>query len=156
MHDILAREATEQVPFDEIVPALVDMIQETNTPDGPATMVVDGTLGDVPAEIATPLAVVVAELLQNAVEHAFPEPPEGPRGALVELVLRQVADGLDVVVRDNGCGLPEGFDIDVTRSLGLSIVRDLVRSQLSGTITMASDRGTVVHLEVPVRRRQGA
>jgi two-component sensor histidine kinase len=46
--------------------------------------------------------------------------------------------------------LPEGFDIDLTRSLGLSIVRDLVRSQLEGTITMESDEGTVVRLDIPV------
>jgi two-component sensor histidine kinase len=57
------------------------------------------------------------------------------------------------VVRDNGCGLPEGFDIDQTRSLGLSIVRDLVRSQLGGTIKMETDGGTVVRLDIPVSRR---
>jgi len=56
-------------------------------------------------------------------------------------------------VRDNGCGLPAGFDIDRTRSLGLSIVRDLVRSQLSGTIKMDTDAGTVVRLEIPVSGR---
>ncbi len=39
-------------------------------------------------------------------------------------------------MHDNGAGLPKGFDIDRTRSLGLSIVRDLVRTQLGGTITM--------------------
>jgi two-component sensor histidine kinase len=60
---------------------------------------------------------------------------------------------LGVVVRDNGCGLPEGFDIDQTRSLGLSIVRDLVRSQLGGTIKMETDGGTVVRLDIPVSRR---
>ncbi len=66
--------------------------------------------------------------------------------------LRGIAGILKVVVRDNGCGLPEGFDVDVTHSLGLSIVRDLVRSQLSGTITMESDDGTVVRLEIPGQR----
>lgn len=153
VHDILAREATEQVPFDEIVSALVDMTRETNTPEQPVSMDVDGSLGDVPAEVATPLAVVVAELLQNAVEHAFLEPPAHAASAQIQLVLRSEPDHLRVEVRDNGCGLPEGFDIDRTRSLGLSIVRDLVRSQLGGTITMATESGAVVTLEVPVRRR---
>lgn len=74
VHDILAREATEQVPFDEIIPALVDMIRETNTISFPVTIEVSGGLGGVAAEVATPLAVAVAELLQNAMEHAFPEP----------------------------------------------------------------------------------
>ena len=186
VHDILAREATEQVPFDEIIPALVDMIRETNTISFPVTIEVIGSLGDVAAEVATPLAVAVAELLQNAMEHAFPEPTakpadlalDGPgdtsRGepsaparaepsvparvepsvpARVELVLSGRADALELVVRDNGSGLPEGFDIDKTRSLGLSIVRDLIRSQLSGTIKMETDGGTIVRLDIPVRRR---
>ena len=57
-------------------------------------------------------------------------------------------------MRDNGVGLPEGFDIDETRSLGLAIVRDLVRTQLGGTITMATDHGTVAHVEVPLRHSE--
>ncbi len=184
VHEILARDATEQVPFDEIVAALVNMIRETSTISFPVTIEVVGGLGDVAAEVATPLAVAIAELLQNAVEHAFPEPwygagspgagpGPGPAGlgsvafgeaagsrqatsgtvARVDLVLDEQAEVLGVVVRDNGRGLPEGFDIDRTRSLGLSIVRDLVRSQLGGTIKMETDGGTVVRLEIPVSRR---
>ncbi|MGD0440802.1 MAG: sensor histidine kinase [Acidimicrobiales bacterium] len=189
VHDILARDATEQVPFEQIVAALVNMIRETSTISFPVRIEVTGSLGDVAAEVATPLAVAIAELLQNAVEHAFPEPlsgevspwdpgaspaatPEaqGPGTWLakpapgaeqavtrteprVDLFLDEQEDALLVVVRDNGCGLPEGFDIDRTRSLGMSIVRDLVRSQLDGTIEMKTDGGTVVRLEIPVTRR---
>jgi two-component sensor histidine kinase len=90
-------------------------------------------------------------------EHAFPEAWYADRwrgaDACIDLVLREQPEMLEVVVRDNGCGLPEGFDIDRTRSLGLSIVRDLVRSQLGGTITMEPDDGTVVRLDVPVAGR---
>jgi two-component sensor histidine kinase len=154
VHEILARDTTEQVPFEAIVAALVNMIRETNTISFPVTIEVDGGLGDVAAAIATPLAVAIAELLQNAMEHAFPETWYADRwkgaDACVDLVLRERPEVLEVVVRDNGCGLPEGFDIDLTRSLGLSIVRDLVRSQLEGTITMESDEGTVVRLDIPV------
>ncbi|MGD1010985.1 MAG: sensor histidine kinase [Acidimicrobiales bacterium] len=168
VHDILARDATEQVSFEEIVAALLTMIRETSTISFPVTIEVDGSLGDVAAEVATPLAVAVAELLQNAVEHAFVEQwsadgsmaraaadaPRGPEIApRVDLVLREDPDALRVEVRDNGCGLPHGFDIDRTRSLGLSIVRDLVRGQLGGTIEMENDSGAVVRLGVPVSRQ---
>ena len=179
VHDILAREATEQVPFEEIVAALVNMIRETSTISFTVTIEVEGSLGDLSADVATPLAVAIAELLQNAMEHAFPEPwyaessqssaqesgspapgpaPSGRQAtpgtdARVDLMLCEQPDALGVVVRDNGCGLPEGFDIDQTRSLGLSIVRDLVRSQLGGTIKMETDGGTVVRLDIPVSRR---
>ena len=61
-------------------------------------------------------------------------------------------------VLDDGSGLPEGFDIDETQSLGLSIVRDLVRSQLDGTIAMydraaagTGETGTMVVIELPAQ-----
>jgi two-component system, sensor histidine kinase PdtaS len=55
-------------------------------------------------------------------------------------------------VADDGSGLPPGFDIDDSTSLGLSIVRDLVRAQLGGTITMQDrpDGGTLVSIDVPL------
>jgi two-component sensor histidine kinase len=69
-----------------------------------------------------------------------------------------VALSLEVI--DDGSGLPDGFDIDETQSLGLSIVRDLVRSQLEGTITMRSrsdirpgEAGTVV--AIALRAHEG-
>ena len=70
------------MPFEEIVAALVNMIRETSTISVPVMIEVVGGLGDVAAEVATPLAVAIAELLQNAVEHAFPEPWQG-KGARV-------------------------------------------------------------------------
>jgi two-component sensor histidine kinase len=121
---------------------------------------VDGHLGDIPADMATPLAVVLAELIQNAIEHGFVEAePESVvlvRGSAeyaprIDLVFEHTPDHYGVAVRDNGVGLPEGFDIDKTRSLGLAIVRDLVRTQLAGTITMTSDHGTVARVQIPVR-----
>ncbi len=66
--------------------------------------------------------------------------------------LSRHGDQLAVQVRDNGSGLPEGFSIEATTSLGLSIVRGLVNSQLGGTIKMYNDGGTVVEFVVPVSR----
>jgi len=156
VHEILSREAGDQVPFDEIVHALVRMAKESNVGPHGVTVSVEGELGDIAAEMATPLSVVVAELLQNAMEHAFVAPPPGSGDEeasfhRVDVVFRHDPGGLEVEVRDNGVGLPEGFDIDETRSLGLSIVRDLVRTQLGGSITMRSEGGTTVHLDVPLR-----
>ncbi|MHB8330151.1 MAG: ATP-binding protein, partial [Acidimicrobiales bacterium] len=112
------------------------------------------------ADVATPLAVVLAELLQNAVEHAFPtsdsEDPEAPGPAgRVDLALANDGYGLTIEVRDDGCGLPADFDIEKTSSLGLSIVRDLVTSQLGGMIGTASAGGTVVTIDIPLRDDEG-
>ena len=173
VHEILSRDPSDQVPFAEIVGSLVQMAEDSVVSSQPIVIAVHGDLGDVAADVATPLAVTVAELLQNAVEHAFdPEAAGGQDGAAglegaggaagyapvghVDLTLASDNGALSVEVRDDGLGLPEGFDIERTTSLGLSIVRDLVVSQLEGTISMenlpvAGGGGTRVAISVPVR-----
>ncbi len=161
VHEILSREPGDEVPFDEIVGSLVRMAEDSVVSGDRIGIRVIGDVGEVAADVATPLAVVLAELLQNAVEHAFPSSGadsvfigdnEGEAVGHVELVLANEADHLTLQVRDDGCGLPEGFDIDHTTSLGLSIVRDLVTSQLGGSIVMHSNGGTVVTIDLPVER----
>ncbi|HVX23518.1 MAG TPA: histidine kinase N-terminal domain-containing protein [Acidimicrobiales bacterium] len=179
VHEILSRDPGDQVPFDDIVVSLVQMAEDSVVAARPVDITVSGDLGDVAADVATPLAVTLAEVLQNAVEHAFVDGPDaagdgsavqatdgpaggpadgvpGPTGHVV-VTLQNRDDHLWVTVRDDGRGLPHGFDIERTDSLGLSIVRDLVVSQLGGSITMAAvpaleGGGTRVQISVPVRR----
>ena len=70
VHEILSREPSDQVPFDEIVTSLLRMAKDSVV-SRHLTFEVNGGLGEVPADVATPLAVVLAELVQNAIEHAF-------------------------------------------------------------------------------------
>jgi two-component sensor histidine kinase/PAS domain-containing protein len=178
VHEILSREPSDQVPFDEIVSALIRMAEDSVVSTAKVAFSVTGQLGEVPADVATPLAVVLAELLQNAVEHAFIEfddddtdRPDHPGAgssrlgskSVGHIAVDLVADGsrLSVEVTDDGSGLPEGFDFDLTTSLGLCIVRDLVRTQLDGAIAMRNRRendagatGTAVLIDLPVRDAQ--
>jgi two-component sensor histidine kinase len=100
-----------------------------------------------PAEVATPLAMVLTELLQNAVEHGFGDGPGGITVSAQRLVGR-----LHVTVEDDGRGLPVTFDLDTSSSLGLSIVRTLVESELDGLLEVgpAPTRGTRVVLDLPL------
>ena len=157
VHEILSRDPAQQVAFNEIVDPLLRMAKDgVLRADRPVLFTVEGEAGELPAELATPLAVVLAELLQNAVEHAFPDQDddgdvaEGTGERRVDVVMSNDGTTLVVTVHDNGRGLPEGFSIDSGASLGLSIVRDLVIGQLGGTIEMRTDGGTVVELRVPV------
>ena len=156
VHEILSRDPGEQVPFDDIVESLVQMAQDSVVSDRQIEIAVQGDLGDVSADVATPLAVTLAEVLQNAVEHAFePDGTETVPGTVGHVCVALAADGNELLVRvsDDGQGLPPGFDIERTTSLGLSIVRDLVVSQLSGSIAMLSppSGGTEVTITAPVR-----
>ena len=72
VHEILSREPGDEVPFDEIVASLVRMAEDSAVSGHSVDIHVTGDIGEVGADVATPLAVVLAELLQNAVEHAFP------------------------------------------------------------------------------------
>jgi two-component sensor histidine kinase len=152
VHEILSRDTGEEVDFAEIVGPLRRMAEESVVGDDRAVRIaVEGDAGRLPAALATPLAVVLSELLQNAVEHAFTGtlPSERPS---VGVRLGHGDDDLEVEVADNGRGLPPGFSIEQTRSLGLSIVREFVTSQLGGEIRMWTDGGTRVRIRVPILR----
>ncbi len=171
VHETLSREPGDDVAFLEIVRPLLRLAEEgLQSPDRPVRFTVQGEGGRLPSTIATPLSVVLTELLQNAVDHGF---PEGSAGGDVVVVLDNVADAehgdggtLSIRVINDGRGLDPGFDLKGATGLGLSIVRTLVTTELAGSISMragqpddfravglgerAPSTGTVVDLTVPV------
>jgi two-component sensor histidine kinase len=153
VHEILSRDASDQIDFNDILPSLLRMAEDLVSPERPMRVGYDGEAGELPAEVATPLAVVLTELLQNAAEHAFPPGVYPGLPLQVHVGLKRDDGELLVEVRDNGTGLPDGFSIEDTSSLGLSIVRDLVTTQLEGRIAMSSDQGTVVDVVLPIYAR---
>jgi two-component sensor histidine kinase len=159
VHETLSREAGEDVPFVEIVRPLVRIVEEgLYSAERPVRVHVDGDAGTLPATMATPLAVVLTELIQNAFDHAYPD-ASGLGGGRVQVHMDNDGSELTITVVDDGVGLPDGFDVDRATGLGLSIVRTLVMSELHGTITMVRGEGapglgrpgTVVQLRVPVQ-----
>ncbi len=155
VHEILSRDTTDAVDFNDIVPSLARMTEDMGSLDRPVRISCRGEAGSLEAAVATPLAVVLNELLQNAAEHARPvgsgEDGQSPPGAIeVQIDLERVGPALRISVHDNGIGLPEGFTLEGSSSLGLSIVSGLVRSQLAGTIKMYNRNGTVVEIEIPL------
>jgi two-component sensor histidine kinase len=167
VHETLSREPGEDVPFIEIVRPLVRLAEEgLQSVDRPVRLSVQGEGGRLPATVATPLSVVLTELLQNAIDHAFPDNATTKSHGVVVVQLDNSGDELRVRVLDNGIGLKEDFDLKATQGLGLSIVRTLVTTELAGTITMRpglaydalsmglepveGNLGTVVELRIPI------
>jgi two-component sensor histidine kinase len=160
VHEVLSREPGEEVIFDEIVGSIVTLVEDTVLALHPVEIVVNGLLGTLPTDLATPLAVALAELLTNAVEHAFSEfgGANNEHVGIVTLNLYQRDGNAVAEIRDNGRGLGVDFSLEVPTSLGLSIVRDLIRVQLHGTIEMstvdsAEGGGTFVRVVVPTSER---
>lgn len=97
------------------------------------------------ADAAIPLALIVAEAMANAIEHGFAERDHG----VIDVELsRDGRDWLRIEVRDDGHGLPEGFDLEASGSLGLKIARTLA-AQLSGSFELVRGRGCTARLMLP-------
>jgi two-component system, sensor histidine kinase PdtaS len=153
VHETLSREAREEVEFSDIVKPLVRVVEESvSTGEGGVRFEVDGDAGELPGEVATSLAVVLNELMQNAVDHAFPQDDDSdtPVKGLVIVRLSRREQQLVVEVIDDGAGLPEGFSLDQAQGLGLSIVQALVTGELAGTIEFHREEGTRVELQIPL------
>ncbi len=148
VHETLSRDAGDVVDFAEIVRPLVRVVEESvSSQDCALRFTVDGDAGQLLGEVATPLAVVLNELMQNAVDHAF----EGRSSGTVHVQLTRYESHLEIDVEDNGVGLPAAWTLDGSTGLGLSIVKALVTGELGGSIEMrATGSGTRVHLRVPV------
>lgn len=99
-----------------------------------------------PARQATSCALVINELLQNALEHGY---DQRASGGTISLWFEDYGNRVRLCVHDDGRGLPEDFDIHRVDSLGLRIVRMLVMDDLKGTIEMRSDDGVSAIVDFP-------
>jgi two-component system, sensor histidine kinase PdtaS len=168
VHETLSHAPEEVVDFDDIAGRVAMMAGEVSAPEVQVTPSLRGTFGMLPASIATPLALVLTELLQNALQHGLTRPCPDARddapttgipttdtattGTLLVTAQRE-ADQLTVSVADNGVGLPAGFDLDKAASLGLQIVRTLVVAELGGRLSIGphDGGGTLVQVELPIK-----
>lgn len=89
-------------------------------------------------ETAIPCGLIVSELVTNTLKYAFPNHGKGE----FRIELHSHSDGLyDLIISDNGVGMPENINFDETETLGLQLVNSLV-NQLEGTIELNRNNGT--------------
>lgn len=90
-------------------------------------------------DVALPCGLIVNELLSNAFKYAFP----GGKTGSIRVVLRRGLRGkVHLMVRDNGVGLPPGWDWNTSPTLGLRLVRTLAR-QIDAEIKTSGRTGTL-------------
>ena len=149
VHEALAASVDERVDIDDVLARVLPMMNDVARPGSGVAMRREGTAGVLPAVMATPLVMVVTELVSNALEHGFAERASG------EVIIESTrsAGWLEVAVVDDGRGLPPSFSLERATGLGLQIVRTLVDSELDGTLSIrpVQPTGTRATLRLPLR-----
>ena len=87
---------------------------------------------------ASPIGLIINELITNSLKYAFPDTEEGE----IKINLQKTEDQIELTYMDNGIGIPENFDWYNTNSMGLNLVKMLAENQLDGSIDMESNNGT--------------
>jgi two-component sensor histidine kinase len=155
VHDALSMSVDEEVNLDEVVDRILPMMNDVAAVDSPIRITRVGDMGVLDADRATALIMVITELVQNAIEHAF---APGTSQGCVTIKAERSARWLDMVIHDDGRGLPDGFSLEKSDRLGLQIVRTLVSAELDGSLGMheVPTGGTDVVLRVPLGRPRRA
>lgn len=152
VHHSLSQGLRQTVDFDELMTRQFRMAVEVASKGQKVRALKAGQFGHLDSEKATPLALVITELAANAVEHGL---KDRNGTVLLRASHHRGEDGptLEVLVSDDGVGLPENFEDHA--GLGLQIVRTLVQSELAGQISWRNrdGGGTEVIVTVPVKGR---
>lgn len=139
-------ESLSYIEFDRYVRDLLQAISSTYM-DAPAAVDIDTDLESIALNInqAIPCSLLLNELIVNAYKHAFKTRESG--NIYVETHIKE--NRIQLLVRDDGIGFPEGFDIDEATSMGMTLVNTLIQ-QLNGDIHMRNENGAIFEINFEV------
>lgn len=146
VHETLSSSVEATVAFDDVLSRLVSHALDLSPRMGELKISSTGTLGALDSQVATPLALVVTELIHNALEH-------GLASSGTQLLIESFRDGRQAGIKiiDDGVGLPAGFSLTQSSNLGLQIVRTLTENELRGSIELVrTERGTEAQLNFSI------
>ena len=147
VHEFLSQQDDEVINVAEVARNIFDLVIESMVEPGfELRKVFEAEPIVLPSEKASSLALMVNELVQNAIEHGF----VGRKSGMIGLKLAAAPDNTyRLEIYDNGIGLPPDFDRTRTKSLGIQIVRTLVETDLGGTFELFSRAGTHAVITIP-------
>jgi two-component sensor histidine kinase len=154
IHEFLSEQDTRAINIRDVGQRIIQQMQTgVLDPAQRISLELSGPNIYLPARQATSCALVVNELLQNALEHGFdhsaiPDESRAPRGT-ISLTFQDHGDAVGLIVHDDGHALPTDFSLDKVDSLGLRIVQMLVTQDLKGHIELQSDHGVSAIVRFP-------
>jgi len=138
IHEFLAHQDASKIEMQEVAQRIISEVSRGIVdPEKRIRFSLDSDSVFLPTQQATSCALVINELLHNAVEHGFASANEGS----VHVRLSLADDRVVVEVADDGEALPPGFDPRNAGSLGLHIVQTLVHEDLKGTFALVDGDG---------------
>ena len=138
IHEFLAHQDASNIDMQDVAQRIISEVGRSIVdPEKRIRFSLESGSVFLPAQQATSCALVINELLHNAVEHGFASINDG--NVLVRLALR--GDQVVVEVCDDGDALPPGFDPRSAGSLGLHIVQTLVQEDLKGHFSLVDGDG---------------
>ena len=148
VHETLSATSQDLVQFDEVITKIIQGASELNIRPNEIQIKKVGEFGLISSMVATPLALVLTELIHNALEHGLSN-----SGDLVELRINRQAASMTITVTDNGAGIPNDFSLELNTNLGLQIVQTLTKNELAGKIEFIKQNiGTQVAISFPLER----
>lgn len=153
VHELLYQsEDFIDISFEEYITKLIKTIRNT-LPFDHQHINIEVNTGNVLLDInqAIPSAILINELVTNAYKHAFNDRESGT----IEILLKEERQKIDIIVRDNGCGLPAGFTIEEQASIGMNLIQTLT-DQLEGDLTYSSENGTEFCIRFQKSKKRGS
>jgi two-component sensor histidine kinase len=146
VHEFLSQDNASVINIHEVCfRILTEVTQGILDPEKNISLTLEGHNYYLATQQATSCALIVNELLQNAVEHGYANRDEGT----IQLTLRDTSESMFIEIRDDGEGLPPGFDLRHDSSLGLRIVDTLVRDDLKGQFKLLNGGGVTALISFP-------
>jgi GAF domain-containing protein len=148
VHDMLQARDLRFVDIKQAARRIIQLTAQTVMPDSDIETRVSGARVMLPSQQAANVALILGELVDNAVRHGL----AGTRGGRVSISLAEAGDNVVLEVKDSGEGLPADFDLDTHSGLGFKVVRGLIEEELGGSLEVESDKGVTVRAKFPKRR----
>ena len=146
VHEFLSQQDAEIIDVVEVAKNILDLVMQNMLEPGFVLKTkFKGETIILPSEQASSLALVVNELIQNSIEHGFVGYKEG----LIGLEISCLDAEYVIDLYDNGLGIPENFNHQASKSLGLQIVRTLIEDDLGGTFELYNQEGTHAKIKIP-------
>lgn len=155
IHEYLSNRGTDMVDAMSLARNLLNNIEAMVRPDFTIIRRISGETFPLNPAMTTGFALAINEILLNIIKHAFND--NRVRGT-IGLTISNGADCHRLVLYDDGCGLPDDFDLENINSLGITLIKNFIRDDLGGTFIMENNEGrgtrAVITLPLDTGRRE--